>query len=41
MVGFISRSLLPMLIFREVCHSSEIYLLIDGLKLEEGILKYV
>ena len=36
-----SRSLLPMLLFHEVCHSSKIYLLIDGLKLENGILKEV
>ena len=28
-----------MLFFHEVCHSSKIYLLIDGLKLENGILK--
>ena len=28
-----------MLLFHEVCHSSKIYLLIDGLKLENGILK--
>ena len=34
-----SRSLFPMLLFNEVCHSSKIYLLIDGLKLENGILK--
>ena len=32
-VGFISRSLFPMLLFHEVCHFSKIYLLIDGLKL--------
>ena len=38
-VGFMSRSLFPMLLFHEVCHSSKIYLLIDGLKLENGILK--
>ena len=36
-----SRSLLPMLLFHEVCHSSKIYLLIEGLKLENGILKEV
>ena len=30
-----------MLLFHEVCHSSKIYLLIDGLKLENGILKEV
>ena len=40
-VGFISRSLLPMLIFRKVCHYSKTYLLIDGLKLENGIWKKV
>ena len=40
-VGFLSRSLFPMLLFHEVCHSSKIYLLIDGLKLENGILKEV
>ena len=28
-----------MLLFHEVCHSSKIYLLIDGFKLENGILK--
>ena len=28
-----------MLFFHEVCHSSKIYLLIDGLTLENGILK--
>ena len=28
-----------MLLFHEVCHPSKIYLLIDGLKLENGILK--
>ena len=33
--------LFPMLLFHEVCHSSNIYLLIDGLKLEYGILKEV
>ena len=27
-----------MLLFHEVCHSSKIYLLIDGLKLVNGIL---
>ena len=36
-----SKSLFPMLLFHEVCHSSKIYLLIDGLKLENGILKEV
>ena len=36
-----SRSLLPMLLFHQVCHSCKIYLLIDGLKLENGILKEV
>ena len=30
-----------MQLFHEVCHSSKIYLLIDGLKLENGILKEV
>ena len=30
-----------MLLFHEVCHSSKIYLLINGLKLENGILKEV
>ena len=40
-VGLMSRSLFPMLLFHEVCHSSKIYLLIDGLKLENGILKEV
>ena len=30
-----------MLLFHEVYHSSKIYLLIDGLKLENGILKEV
>ena len=30
-----------MLLFHEVCHSSKIYLLIYGLKLENGILKEV
>ena len=28
-----------MLLFHAVCYSSKIYLLIDGLKLENGILK--
>ena len=28
-------------LFHEVCHFSKIYLLIDGLKLENGILKEV
>ena len=40
-VGFMSRSLFPMLLFHEVCHSSKIYLLIDCLKLDNGILKEV
>ena len=40
-VGFISKSLLSMLLFYEVCHRSKIYLFIDGLKLEKGILDYV
>ena len=40
-VGLMSRSLLPMLLFHEVCHSSKIYLLIEGLKLENGIFKEV
>ena len=40
-VGFMSRSLFPLLLFHEVCHSSKLYLLIDGLKLENGILKEV
>ena len=40
-VGLISRSLFPMLLFHEVSHSSKIYLLVDGLKLENGILKKV
>ena len=30
-----------MLLFHEVCHSSKMYLLIDGLKSENGILKEV
>ena len=30
-----------MLLFHEVCHSSKLYLLIDGFKLENGILKEV
>ena len=30
-----------MLLFYEVCHSSKIYLLTDGLKWENGILKEV
>ena len=30
-----------MLLFHKVCHCSKIYLLIDGLKLENGILKEV
>ena len=30
-----------MLLFDEVCHSSKVYLLIGGLKLENGILKEV
>ena len=36
-----SRSLFPKLLFHEVGHSSKIYLLIDGLELENGILKEV
>ena len=36
-----SRSSFPILLCHEVCHSSKIYLLIDGLKLENGILKEV
>ena len=36
-VGFISRSLFPMLLFHEMCHWSKLYLLIDGLKFENGI----
>ena len=40
-VGFMSRSLFPILLSHEVCPSSKIYLLIDGLKLENGILKEV
>ena len=36
-----SISLFQMMLFHEVCHSSKIYLLIDGLKLENGILKEV
>ena len=35
------KSLFPKLLYHEVCHSSKIYLLIDGLKLENGILKEV
>ena len=31
--------LFPMLLFHEVCHSSKIHLLINVLKLENGILK--
>ena len=30
-----------MLLFHEVCHSSKIYLLIEVLKLENGILKEI
>ena len=30
-----------MMLFHEACHSSKIYLLIDGLKLENEILKEV
>ena len=30
-----------MLLFHDVCHWSKTYLLIDGLKLENGILKEV
>ena len=33
--------LIPMLLIHEVCHSSKIYLLIDDLKFENGILKEV
>ena len=40
-VGFISRSLFPLLLSHEVCHWSKIYLLIEGLKLENGILEEV
>ena len=40
-VGFVSISLFPICLFHEVCHWSKIYLLIDGLKLENGILKEV
>ena len=40
-VGLMSRSLFPMLLFHEVCYSSKIYLLIDGLRLENEILKEV
>ena len=36
-----SRSLFPMLLFNEVCHSFKINVLIDGLKLENEILKEV
>ena len=36
-----SRSLFSMLLFHEDCRSSKIYLLIDGLKLKNGILKEV
>ena len=35
------KKLFPILLFHEVCHSSKIYLLIDGLKLENGIFKEV
>ena len=40
-VGFISRSLFPMLLLHEVCHWSKIYLLLVGLKFENGILKEI
>ena len=30
-----------MLLFHKVCHSSRIYLLIDGLNLENGTLKEI
>ena len=30
-----------MLLLHEICHFPKIYLLIDGLKLEDGILKEV
>ena len=40
-IGLMSRSLFPMLLFHEVCHSSKTYLLIDGLKLENEILNEV
>ena len=33
-VGLMSRSSFPTLLFHEVCHFPKIYLLIDGLKLE-------
>ena len=36
-----SRSLFPILLFHEVRHSSKMYLLIDGIELENGILKEV
>ena len=36
-----SRRVFPMLLFHEVCHSSKTYLLIDYLKLENGILQEV
>ena len=39
-IGFISRILFPMLLFHEVCHLSKIYLLIYGVQLENGILKW-
>ena len=38
---YLIQILFPMLLFHEVCHSSKIYLLIDYLKLENGILKEV
>ena len=40
-VGFITRNIFPMLLFLEVFHRPKRYLLIDGLKLENGILKEV
>ena len=42
-VGFISRSLFPMLLFHEVYNSPKIYLLTDGLKLFtiESITEYL
>ena len=36
-----SRSLFPMLLIHEIFQCSKLYLLIDGLKLENGILKEV
>ena len=37
----VKKFIFPMLLFHEVCHSSKIDLLIDGLKLENEILKEV